>query len=96
MLEQSLRDIKVQTLASGVVNGNIKAYFFGQNPQNVSYLCELLADSAGNARGTCKSSNGQDSKTPQFVELLKSKLIGNSGDNSSSSSSAADDIMSLF
>jgi hypothetical protein len=95
-LEQSLRNNKIQTLASGVVNGNIKAYFFGQNTQSVTFLCELVSDSAGNSRGTCKTSNGQDSHTSEFVDLMKSALSNGGNSNSSSTSSAADDIMSLF
>ena len=68
--------------------------FFGQNTQSVTFLCELVSDSAGNSRGTCKTSNGQDSQTSEFVDLMKSAL--SKGGNSSSTSSAADDIMSLF
>ena len=76
----------------------IKAYFFGQNTQSVTFLCELMSDSAGNSsRGTCtcKTSNGQDSHTSEFVDLMKSAL-SNGGNSNSSTSSAADDIMSLF
>ena len=92
-MEQLLRGHNIQTLASGVVNGNIKVYLFGQNTAGTTYMCELLADQTGNGRGTCKVSTIQDPAVSQFAQLIEIALTGGNG---VATQSAADDIMSLF
>ena len=95
-MEELLRGSNISTLASGVVNGNMKVYLFGANSNGVIYMCELLADVAGNGNGTCKVSTIQDPDVSEFAKLIENTLLGGNSGASAPVTSAADDIMSLF